>query len=154
MCHSILDMRRFQHTSHLGRQLLTISSKGSLRFCIMSETMRRPIRGRGSCRGISAGKSSSSTAALEAFLRSSWMKSPPRSAKSSGLVARPIAGLSETARPCLVLFGTSWVKSWANIWKLRWNSWTEARHLGLSTGSQESFSLSSWRTAKAVSRRG
>ena len=103
MSHFILDMRKFQHTSHLGRQLLTTSSKDSLRFCIMSEPMRRLILERGFCRRISAGKSSSSTAALEAFLKSSWMRSPLRSVKSSGLAAHPTAGLSATARLCRAL---------------------------------------------------
>ena len=100
------------------------------------------------------GRLSFSTAALEAFLKSSWMRSPLRSLKSSGLAARPTRGLSATARLCLVLFGTSLVKSWANIWKHLWSSWTTTRPCGLSTGSRGSFSPSSWRTARAVSRRG
>ena len=86
MSRSILDTRRFQHTSHLGRQLLPIFSKDSLHFCIMSDPMRRPILERDSCRGTSAGSSSSSTAALEAFQKSSWMRSPLRSAKISEVV--------------------------------------------------------------------
>ena len=117
-----------------------ISSKDSLRFCIMSEPMRRLIRGRGSCRGISAGSLSSSTAALEVFQLRSWMRSPLGSTKSSNLVARPIAGLSGTAKLCRVLFGTLRVSSWANIWKHRWNSWTSPRRLSLSAGSHVSFS--------------
>ena len=116
--------------------------------------MRRPIRGRGSCRGISARRSSSSTAALEVFRESSWMKSPLRSAKSSDLLASPTAGLFETAKLCRVLFGTLLVSSWANIWKPRWSSWTGSRHLSLSTGSHGSSFPSSWLTARAVSRRG
>ena len=142
MSRCILDTRRNQHTSHLGRQLLPISSKDSLRFCIMSDPMRRPILERDSCRGSSAGSSSSSIAALEVFQRSSWMRSPQRSTQSSNLGDRRIAGLFVAARLCRRLFGTPRSSSWATIWKLQWSSWRSTRPSSLSVGSHESFSLS------------
>ena len=69
-------IRRLQRTSPLGRRLLPISLKDSLRFCITSGTMRMHTQVRGSCRGTSVGRSSFSTAAWVPCPLSSLTRSP------------------------------------------------------------------------------
>ena len=91
---------------HLGRQLLPISSKDSLRFCIMSDPMRRSHPGTRFMQRNLCWKFEFLNAALEVFQRSSWMRSLQRSTQSSNLGDRRIAGLFVAARLCRRLFGT------------------------------------------------
>ena len=142
MSRCILDTRRNQHTSHLGRQLLPISSKDSLRFCIMSDPMRRAHPGTRFMQRNLCWKFEFLNCCIGSLPKEQLDEISSEINAVVNLGDRRIAGLFVAARLCRRLFGTPRSSSWATIWKLQWSSWRSTRPSSLSVGSHESFSLS------------
>ena len=154
MSHFILDMRKFQHTSHLGRQLLTTSSKDSLRFCIMSETYEEAHPGTRFLQKNLCWKIEFLNCCLGSLPKEQLDEISSEISEVVRLGGTPNSWAVRSSKTMSRALRHELGQSWANIWKHLWSSWTKARPCGLSTGSRESFSLSSWRTVRAVSRRG